>query len=286
MSVVVDHGAGGHLRAWRRRRGLSQLAVAIECGTSTRHLSFVETGRARPSPDLVLQLARLLRPTNRQLAACLLAAGHAPRHLPELDDGGAADPVDEVDAAVVAVVDRHAPDPAYAFDADWRMVHLNDGARWLCTRLPPEVWLVDGDPDGGVDMIAALAHPDGVLAHVDDPARVGATVLRQLRAEQLTNPGLRERVDALERSLRRRFPGPGPGPADGPPAAEPTYRLDLVTPDGPLAFRVVQVVVGLAQHLDVAAPRVELLLPVDDRTRAAMAGQAEARRRATSADER
>lgn len=277
---MAEHGAGGHLRAWRRRRGLSQLAVAIECGTSTRHLSFVETGRARPSPDLVLQLARLLRPTNRELAACLLAAGHAPRHLPELDDGGAAD----LDAAVVAMVDRHAPDPAYAFDADWRMVHLNDGARWLCARLPAEVWLVDGDPGGGVDMIAAFAHPDGVLALVDDPARVGATVLRQLRAEQLTNPALGERVDALERSLHHRFPDLGP--ADGPLPAEPTYRLDLATPDGPLAFRVVQVVVGLAQHLDVAAPRVELLLPVDDRTRAATADQAEARRRATSADER
>ena len=79
---MVPGMAGVHLRGGRARRGISQLALATECDVSTRHLSFVETGRSRPSRQLIVHLARFLRPTNRELNACLLAAGYAPRSAP------------------------------------------------------------------------------------------------------------------------------------------------------------------------------------------------------------
>ncbi len=78
MAGQIGHtaGVGEHLRRWRTRRGLSQLSVAVECGVSTRHLSFAETGRARPSKQLIVHLARFLEPTNRELNVCLLAAAN------------------------------------------------------------------------------------------------------------------------------------------------------------------------------------------------------------------
>src|SRR5947209_13057859 len=78
--VTVRSGVGPLLREWRTRRRLSQLDLALDAGVSARHLSFVETGRAKPSPEMVLTLAERLEVPLRERNHLLLAAGYAPRY--------------------------------------------------------------------------------------------------------------------------------------------------------------------------------------------------------------
>ncbi|MFC8460732.1 helix-turn-helix domain-containing protein, partial [Streptomyces sp. NPDC057242] len=79
-TVVSDTGVGPLLRGWRERRRLSQLELALRAGSSARHVSFVETGRSRPSEEMVLRLAEHLEVPVRERNALLLAAGYAPRY--------------------------------------------------------------------------------------------------------------------------------------------------------------------------------------------------------------
>ena len=117
--TTTEHRVGHLLRDWRRRRRLSQLDLALEAGVSARHLSFVETGRSRPSPDMVLHLAEQLEVPLRERNQLLLAAGYAPRYgSRSLDDPDMAlirDAVGHVLAATllaVAALTRLLPDPA------------------------------------------------------------------------------------------------------------------------------------------------------------------------------
>src|SRR3954470_13244317 len=107
---------GPLLRDWRRRRRLSQLDLALEAGVSARHLSFVETGRARPSADMVLHLAEQLEVPLRERNRLLLAAGHAPVYEERALD---APEMAAVRDAVQLVLDAHDPYPALAVDHGW-----------------------------------------------------------------------------------------------------------------------------------------------------------------------
>src|SRR4051812_2015370 len=113
---------GGLLRDWRRRRRLSQLDLALEAGVSTRHLSFVETGRSRPSPEMVLQLAERLDVPLRERNRLLLAAGYAPVYEERSLDDPEMEPVHE---AIRLVLDGHDPNPALAVDRGWALVAHN-----------------------------------------------------------------------------------------------------------------------------------------------------------------
>ena len=104
---------GDLLRDWRRRRRLSQLDLALEAGVSTRHLSFVETGRAKPSPEMVLHLAEELEVPLRERNRLLLAAGYAPVYEERALDEPEMQPVQD---AIQLVLDGHDPYPAIAVD--------------------------------------------------------------------------------------------------------------------------------------------------------------------------
>ena len=112
---------GEHLREWRQRRRMSQLDLALEAGISTRHLSFVETGRALPSRDMLLHLAKQLDVPMRERNVLLVAAGYAPI-FPErsLDPALAA-----ARAAINLVLDRQKPYPAFALDRHWCIAASN-----------------------------------------------------------------------------------------------------------------------------------------------------------------
>src|SRR5438105_9319831 len=117
MSVALPvHGVGGLLRDWRQRRRMSQLELSVEAEVSTRHLSFVETGRSKPSRELVLHLAEHLEVPLRDRNRLLLAAGYAPdyRETP-LDDASMASVRDALDKVLVG----HQPFPAVIVDRCW-----------------------------------------------------------------------------------------------------------------------------------------------------------------------
>src|SRR5215813_5470136 len=113
---------GDHLREWRQRRHLSQLDLAVDAEISARHLSFVETGRAAPSRDMVLKLAERLAVPLRERNVLLVAAGFAPA-FPQrtLDDPA----LKSARLAIDLVLKAHEPNPALAYDRHWNLVSAN-----------------------------------------------------------------------------------------------------------------------------------------------------------------
>ena len=125
---------GDHLREWRQRRHLSQLDLAGEAEISARHLSFVETGRAAPSREMVLKLAERLEVPLRERNVLLVAAGFAPA-FPQrsLDDPA----LKSARAAIDLVLKAHEPNPALAYDRHWNLVTANRMVAPLLAGIPP-----------------------------------------------------------------------------------------------------------------------------------------------------
>ncbi|MGQ0464257.1 MAG: MmyB family transcriptional regulator [Sporichthyaceae bacterium] len=147
---------GTLLKEWRQRRRLSQMDLALSVGVSTRHLSFVETGRSRPSAELVLALAEGLDVPLRERNTLLLAAGYAPRYSERpLDDAAFAPALD----AIRRLLDAHDPYPGIAVDRAWDIVLANSAASVLIDAVAPEVLL----PRPNAFRIGL--HPDGLAAH-------------------------------------------------------------------------------------------------------------------------
>src|SRR5689334_24321217 len=123
MSTITAHrrdrGVGDLLRGWRQRRHLSQLDVACEAAVSARHLSFVETGRSRPSRELVLHLAEHLDVPLRERNSLLLAAGYAPTYGERSLDTTELEPVRQ---ALDKILSGHEPFPAVVVDRRWDIV--------------------------------------------------------------------------------------------------------------------------------------------------------------------
>jgi transcriptional regulator with XRE-family HTH domain len=125
---------GDLLRAWRERRRLSQLALALDADVSTRHLSFLETGRARPSREMLLRLMECLDVPLRERNRLLLAAGYAPA----FPERGLNDPaLQPARQAVERVLAAHKPFPAHAVDRHWTLVATNDVAWPLLEGVDP-----------------------------------------------------------------------------------------------------------------------------------------------------
>ena len=120
------------MRDWRTRRRRSQLDLALEVGVSPRHLSFVETGRSRPSPELLIAVAEHLDVPLRERNALLLAAGYAPRY-PQtpLDDRSMA----RVRATLQRLLEAHEPYPGVVIDRAWNVVLVNATAQLLVRDL-------------------------------------------------------------------------------------------------------------------------------------------------------
>lgn len=155
MSVRVH--AGPLLREWRTRRRLSQLDLSTRTGVSTRHLSCVETGRAKPSRELLLHLALDLEIPRRSTNDLLLAAGFAPVFSEfSLDD----DEMAHVKGVIRLVLDGNDPNPTTVIDTRWNLVDANTPALWLCSEVAAHLleWPIN---------VARLSlHPDGLARQI------------------------------------------------------------------------------------------------------------------------
>lgn len=169
--LANGNGAGALLRHWRQRRRLSQLDLALEVGVSARHLSFVETGRAQPSPELLLGLAEYLHVPLREQNALLLAAGYAPRFSQTDLDEPVMTPVRE---ALTRLINLHDPYPGVVIDHRWDLVMANTGACHLLDMLPP---LLVTPP---LNMFRACLHPDGFAAVTRNFSEWATYLLSQL----------------------------------------------------------------------------------------------------------
>lgn len=146
---------GPLLRTWRERRKLSQMALALDVGVSPRHLSFVETGRSRPSAELLLSMSEHLAVPLRQRNELLLAAGYAPRYSEtRLDAPG----LDAVRSALQRLLDAHDPYPGLALDRCGNVVLANAAAQGLVALLPPTL------TQPTLNIYRASLHPQGFAA--------------------------------------------------------------------------------------------------------------------------
>lgn len=150
---------GPLLRQWRQRRKLSQLALALDVGVSPRHLSFVETGRSRPSPELLLSMSEQLAVPLRQRNALLLAAGYAPRYSETpLDAPG----LGAVRSALQRLLAAHDPYPGLALDRCGNVVLANAAAQRLVAPLPPAL------TQPALNIYRASLHPQGLAAATEN----------------------------------------------------------------------------------------------------------------------
>ena len=182
---------GEHLRQWRLRRHLSQLDLAGDAEISTRHLSFVETGRAAPSRDMVLKLAERLNVPLRERNVLLVAAGFAPA-FPQraLDDPALKSAREAIDWMLRA----HEPNPALAYDRHWNLVSANRMVPPLLAGVPKHLMMPP------VNIMRLALHSDALARHTVNAAEWCGHLLERLRrqCEVTADPGLIKLYDELK----------------------------------------------------------------------------------------
>ena len=261
---------GSLIRRWRDRRRLSQMALALEAGISPRHLSFVENGRARPSPQLLLALAEQLQLPLRERNAMLLAGGYAPRFAEHRIDSPALAPVRQ---ALALLLRTHEPFPALAVDRHWNIVLANAASRRLMQGLPPALAC---EP---VNLFRSSLHPDGFAGFTRNFDEWGCYLLSQLdaavlEAEAHSDKGaqliaLAREINAYPNvvALRSRSRAESSGATSA--AEQPLVLSCILTLAGQrAALYSTLATLGAARDLTLSELRLELFYPADDETRA------------------
>ena len=250
---------GPLLREWRDRRHRSQMDLALDVGVSTRHLSFVETGRARPSAELVIALAEGLDVPLRERNTLLLAAGYAPRYAERsLDEPEMA----QAQAAIQRILDAHDPYPGVLLDRRWDVVGANVGALALLEGLPAELL------EPPLNVFRLSLHPEGLAARTRNLADWAGYVLWQLdRTVALTaDPS----VILLAEEVRGY-----PNVAALPPTTreaptQPVLSVELDSPAGPLSLFTTLTSFGTPQDITLDELEIELFYPADETTAEAL----------------
>ena len=262
LRSVSEPGIGALVREWRQRRRLSQLELALNAGVSTRHLSFVETGRSRPSPEMVLGLADSLEVPLRERNQMLLAAGYAPRFgTRSLDDPELA-PIRD---ALGRVLDAHEPYPALAVDRSWNLVASN-------AALGP---LLEGVADAllapPVNVLRLALHPDGLAPRIRNLGQWRGHLLHRLQREVAITGD-----DGLRALLAELAGYPGPTPELPPGPAEIMVELHLDAGGQELALFSTVTTFGTALDVTVAELSIEAFFPADADTARALSDAAHA----------
>lgn len=177
MTTVLARPVGELLREWRERRRLSQLELSSQTDISTRHLSFVENGRARPSAQLILRLTEHLDVPLRDRNRALLAGGYAPAYPETALDAPRLSAVRE---AVTRVLAGHQPYPAAAVDRHWQMVDGNAGVALFTEDCAPQLL------DPPVNVLRLSLHPDGMAPRIENLAQWRGHLLDRLHRQAAT----------------------------------------------------------------------------------------------------
>jgi transcriptional regulator with XRE-family HTH domain len=263
MSTMSLAGSGAArpvgelLREWRERRHLSQLDLAIQADISARHLSFVETGRSRPTASMIVRLTEQLGVPLRERNTLLLAGGYAPAY-PQ--HGLDAPELASVRAALRQVLTGHAPYPAVVIDRWWDMVDANSGVAMLTSGCAPDLLKPP------VNVLRLSLHPEGMAPRIINLGKWRSHLLTQLRhrARALAD----QRLADLYRELAG-YPGGSdsaagtdhPAPADGV-VLPLRYRLG----EHELALFSISAAVGTATDVTVEELAIEAFYPADEAT--------------------
>jgi transcriptional regulator with XRE-family HTH domain len=242
---------GQLLREWRERRRLSQLELSIQAEVSTRHLSFVETGRSRPTPEMILRLTEHLDVPLRERNDLLLAGGYAPAY-PQ--HGLGAPELSAVRDALRLVLAGHQPYPALVLDRWWTMLDANPAIDALTAGCAAHLL------EPPVNVLRLTLHPDGLAPRIRNLGQWRGHLLTRLRRriEATGDP----RLTGLERELLG-YPGGQDAPAGGHEVVVP-MRLQLGSHE--LSLFTLTAAVETASDITVAELVVESFYPADDST--------------------
>jgi transcriptional regulator with XRE-family HTH domain len=249
---------GERIKRRRRDLGWSQLRLAVDAQVSPRHLSFIETGRARPSREMVLRLAEQLRVPLREQNALLLAAGFAPAFAQrELDQPEMA----AVRDAAALVLENQEPFPAIALDRRRDIVLHNRAALLLLRGVAPELLRPP------INIYRLILHPGGFAPRLADFEAYSHHLLVRLQrdAEQAGDGELRALLAEVEKYPRVRArwePGPVDGPGEGPVA----LPLRLRGETGELTFITTIATFGTPFDVTLSELVIESLIPADQVT--------------------
>ena len=184
-----DNEFGARLRAWRKFRGLSQQNLALDVGLSERHVSFLETGRARPSPQSIERLAQVLDVPMRDRNDLHVSAGFAPAH----SDAPSSVPDALYERAIAHMLKKHDPFPAFVFDRWWQLIDANITGRVMAPELK----------DGPVDMVELMLNPKNNAADMLNNYRdLVAIFFIRLRRDALQHPQDERLAEVLARATR------------------------------------------------------------------------------------
>jgi transcriptional regulator with XRE-family HTH domain len=262
MMMTSVRPVGDHLREWRQRRRMSQLDLALEADISSRHLSFLETGRSQPSRDMVLRLAERLEVPLRERNALLLAAGYAPV-FPErpLDDPA----LRAARRAVDLVLAGHEPYPALAIDRHWNLVASNNAIPPLLAGIEPALL------QPPVNVLRLSLHPKGLAPRIANLPEWRSHLIERLRhqIEVTADPVLADLLREISD-----YPAPG-ATSSHPHAAEQEFAgvvvpFRLVTEAGILSFLSTTTVFGTPVDITLSELALESFFPADAATAEAL----------------
>ena len=254
-AVIQRGGVGPLLREWRGRRRVSQLDLALDVGVSARHLSFVETGRARPSAEMVLHLAEGLDVPLRERNRLLLAAGHAPvfeQH--DLDEPDMA----PVRNALDQILAGHDPYPAVVVDGAWEMLAANRTVALLTEGVAAELL------EPPVNVLRLSLHPLGVAPMILNLGQWREHLLERLdRQIALTGNAA---LSALRAELGE-YPAPPPEDRRArDQGSEIAVPLRLRSAYGDLSFISTISTFGTAVEITASELSIESFFPADEAT--------------------
>lgn len=253
-----DQGIGPLLRAWRDHRRVSQLELALRADSSARHISFVETGRSRPSEEMVLRLAEHLEVPVRERNALLLAAGYAPRFSETPLDDPALDAVRE---GIERLIQGYEPYPALVFDASYHVVAANRGIMMLLDGIPE--FLLQPP----LNTMRLTLHPQGLAPRIRNLREWRGHLLEQLRRQIALHRS--ERVRKLyEEVAAYPVPDPSPDEVTRPAESVPYFALPMrIEHEGrTLSFISSTSTFNTPLDVTVAELAIETFLPADPAT--------------------
>lgn len=256
---------GPQLKSWRTTRGQSQMALALAAGVSTRHVSYLETGKASPSREMVVQLTQAMDVPLRARNQLLAAAGFAPLYAETDIDSPAIGPVRE---ALQFVLGAMEPNPTFIVNRRYEVIDANEAGKWVLETFTAE-------PERfckPINMAQLIVRPEGMHCFIQNREEVQRKVLgrlrRDLRGVQVRESGDEELLAEIEPVLQ----------ALGVPRT-PTETLPLIAglqlKRGEIELNLFTTIatIGTAQDVTLQELRIETLFPSDDRTRAVLAAR-------------
>ena len=259
--VETESAFGRLLRGWRTRRRVSQLDLALEAGVSSRHVSFIETGRAQPSREMVLMLARVLDVPLRDRNELLMAAGYAAMYRATDIDSPA---LEQARRALDFMLRQHEPYPAIVVDRNWTILKANGGAARLVENF--------ADPaaaaEWGGNAMRLMFHPRGFRPHIVNWEAMAAALIQWLHRDVLSGLGGVETRRLLDELLS--YPGVPPRwrTLDLDVSTAPFLAIEFRKNDLHLRYFSTLTTLGTPHDITLQEIRVETFFPADAATEA------------------